>query len=91
MQKYFVNFPLNPLKIYPKYFLKYFSFFLEPKLFFFQNQPFQAFIVSETYIFIHIKNKLHTIAMSANSSGGGGVKALPGAKKTSIFCVPPLS
>jgi len=55
--------------------------------FFFQNHSFQAFLVSKTYIFIHIKKK-HKIVTSANSSGGG-VKALAdaSAKNAIFFCM----
>ena len=46
-------------------------FFLQNQSFFLPNYPFQAFLVSKTYIFIHVK-KLAYNGASANSSGGGG-------------------
>ena len=58
------------------------SFFpLEPKLFFLQNHPFQAFLSgSKIYIFIHGQK-------SNRPSGWGGVKALADAfaKNASFF------
>ena len=52
---------------------KYFSF--RTKVFFLQNHPFQAFLVSKTYICFYIKKKWINWA-SANSSGGGRLKVL---------------
>ena len=53
-----------------KYFIKYFSF--TTKVFsFFQNHPFQTFVVPSTYIFIYVKKDFHKIAMSAISWGVG--------------------
>ena len=55
MQKYFVNFLQGSFKNFhfSKYFLSIFA--LEPTFFFFQNHQFQAFLVSKTYIFVHVK------------------------------------
>ena len=40
---------------------RYVSIFpLEPNFFYFQKHPFQAFLVSKTYIFIHVKKNFRT-------------------------------
>ena len=67
MQKYFDIF----LRVFVN--LKYFP--LKPKVFL-HNHPFQAFLVSKTYIFIHVKKKLRKIERPLTA--GEGVQGLIG-------------
>ena len=70
----FVRVSFKNLGHFSQYFFlntEIFQIFLDNQiLFFFQIQPFQAFLVSKTCICIHVKKKLHKIAMSANSLSG---------------------
>ena len=59
MHKHFLQ--EYPLKTFSKYFLKILKFSFRTKIFFFQNHPFQAPLLSKTYLFINVKKNLHKI------------------------------
>ena len=76
MQKYCVQFSgrVSVKNIFPNILksIEIESIFLYSQNFFFlENYPFQAFLVSKTCIFKHVKKKLYKIAMPSKSQGGG--------------------